>query len=552
MPQVIDTSVRHLHQYSAEDNYQIYCGLDNCLTREILDATEPNLDEDTAHIYEFEREMQAPLLEMTGRGVLVDKRRRQRMVDRLSKAEDRYLELVDELSMAVWDQPLTAPNKENPKKRNQPTNAALKHFFFTVMKLPIFRVQVGRGKWEVSTNREALEKIRDLHVYARPFVNVILALRDVTKKIQTLSTGIDEDGRFRTSFNIAATVTGRLSSSENAFGTGGNFQNITGDLRTIFVADPGKKLGYFDLAQAESRGVGVLAYLVTGTSKYLDACEAGDLHTTVSKLCWPMLPWTGDLKKDKDLAEERFYRMFSRRDLAKRGGHGSNYYAQPPTISRNLKIGIDIAKSFQDAYFRAFPELPFWHDWTIDQIIRNQTLLTPLRRYRQFFDRPKDAATHRAAIAHVPQSMIADMVDRSLIEIWRSMPEVQCLLQVHDAIVVQYPEELEDIVVPKIIRGMTQTIAFDEFEVFCPFKRHNIIAPARKFSIGSDAQTGWNWGKEVSPEYAAKKGIDVNPLGMRNYAGPGADDRYRPKFQQMSKLEEALSRQANISRIAGR
>lgn len=530
MPTIIDTADRAaFSSFSANDIYYIYNGLDCCLTSEIFEAIVPKLDSDTAYVYAFERELQGPLMEMSGRGVLIDKAQRNRMVKDLQSRADRLQSIIQRFAHAVWDKPL------NPASPTQ-----LKSFFYEHMGIKPIRVQVGGGRWEISTNREALEKIQ-LYFHARPIATTLLALRDVTKKIQTLTTGIDPDGRFRTSFNIAATVTGRLSSSENCFGTGGNLQNITGDLRSCFIADPGKKLGYFDLAQAESRGVGLLAYLVTGRATYLDACEAGDLHTTVAKLCWPRLPWTGELKHDRALAEERFYRMFSRRDLAKRGGHGSNYFGQPPTIARNLQIDISVAKEFQDAYFKAFPEIPEWHKWVENEILSRGALLTPLRRFRQFFGRSTDGSTLRAAIAHTPQSMIADMVDRAIINIWRDLPQVELLMQVHDAIVVQYPAELEEELVPKIQSYMRQEMEFDDFEVFCPWERRKKVAKGRKFSIGSDAQVGWNWAKAVSPEYAAKKKMAENPYGLEDWKGRDTRKPPVPVSALMSALNRPMS-----------
>src|SRR5206468_12296259 len=139
------------------------------------------------------------------------------------------------------------------------------------------------------------------------------ALRDLTKKVQMLKTEIDPDGRIRTSYNIGGTTTGRLSSSFSEFGTGTNLQNIEENLRSIFIADEGMKLAYFDAEQGESRAVGGIEWNLFRDGRYLDACESGDLHTSVAKLCWPGLDWNGDLAHDKQIAEEPYYRHYSRR-----------------------------------------------------------------------------------------------------------------------------------------------------------------------------------------------------------------------------------------------
>src|SRR6516165_6883191 len=79
------------------------------------------------------------------------------------------------------------------------------------------------------------------------------------------------------------------------FGTGTNLQNIEDRLRSVFVADKGMKFAYVDLEQAESRLVGAIEWNLFRDGTYLDACESGDLHTSVCRLAWgSAVNWTGD------------------------------------------------------------------------------------------------------------------------------------------------------------------------------------------------------------------------------------------------------------------
>src|SRR5438093_12127542 len=114
-----------------------------------------------------------------------------------------------------------------------------------------------------------------------------------------LKTEIDPDGRIRTSYNIGGTTTGRLSSSFSEFGTGTNLQNIEEFLRSIFIADEGYKLAYFDAEQGESRCVGWIDWNLFKEGRYMDACEIADIHTSIAQRCWPRRSATGDLKSDK-------------------------------------------------------------------------------------------------------------------------------------------------------------------------------------------------------------------------------------------------------------
>ena len=97
-----------------------------------------------------------------------------------------------------------------------------------------------------------------------------------------------------------------------------NIQNIDKALREIFVPDPGFTMFYADLKSAESFAVGYLSE----DEDYIEACTSGDIHTYVTRLVWPNLNWTNDIKQDKELAEQIFYRSFSRRFMSKKLGHG--------------------------------------------------------------------------------------------------------------------------------------------------------------------------------------------------------------------------------------
>src|SRR5690606_34936415 len=88
---------------------------------------------------------------------------------------------------------------------------------------------------------------------------------------------------------------------------------------------------------------------------YLDACESGDLHTTVCRMAWQSLDWPADRKDWRAVADQIAYRNMSYRDLAKRLGHGTNFYGTPPTMARHTKVDRRAIEEFQRAYFAAFP-----------------------------------------------------------------------------------------------------------------------------------------------------------------------------------------------------
>src|SRR5690606_3006866 len=177
-------------------------------------------------------------------------------------------------------------------------------------------------------------------------------------------------------------------------------------LRAVFKADPGKVFVNVDLEQADARNVGARLYQIFYdefgpeiAGRYLDACESGDLHTQVTRMVWPTLGWTGNLKEDKEIAEQPFYREHSYRDMSKKLGHGTNYFGTPPTMARHAKVEVYIIEAFQRKYFEAFPlignydkrlDQRDWHSWVQQQLREVGSLTNLFGRRRIFFDRYQD------------------------------------------------------------------------------------------------------------------------------------------------------------------
>jgi DNA polymerase I-like protein with 3'-5' exonuclease and polymerase domains len=502
----IKTDSMKLRGRSEVELLQIYNGLDSAITYKIWQKLLPKLDpETTAIVYRNERDFQAPALEMMLRGIRIDSFAWSEFLDKCKHRINRLEWILDQYAFAVWGQPL---NPNSPKQ--------LADFFYKVMRIPPVTKWDPKTKTQKqTTDREALEKIGK-RFYAKPIAACIIKLKETKKLLSTLYKCIDHDSRLRASFNVAGTETGRWSSSGNAFGTGTNLQNQTEELRHLYSADAKFRMAYTDLEQAESRAVGLLCFLAFGATAYLDACEAGDLHTTVCKMVWPELPWTGDLAYDKKhVAGQPFYRHFSYRDMAKRGGHGTNYYGKPVTMAMHLKLETRVVEEFQDRYFSAFPEIALWHQRVAEVLQTEGVLTTPLGRRRKFFGRLDSDNTLREAIAYQPQSMVGDILNMGLLSVWRELPYVQLLAQVHDAILYQYPEESEATVIPHVERLLTRKYTFN----------------SRPFSIPVETCVGWNWAYRKENK---ETGEITNPDGLVKYAGN--DERTRQADPTLSML----------------
>ncbi len=389
---------------------------------------------------------------------------------------------------------------------NWRSNAHLQELFYERLGIPVIRKQ-GRP----TVNRDALEKM-EVYLVARPIVRHIETMRDLGKKISVLKTEIDPDGRIRTSYNIGGTSTGRFSSSFSEFGTGTNLQNIEESLRSIFISDPGMKMGYFDGEQIQSRIVGAIQWNLFRAGAYLDACESGDLHTTVAKMIWPKIGWTGDLKKDKDLAEQPHYRHYSKRFMCKKIGHGTNFDGKAGEISRQTHIDTDTIRDFQLKYDSAFPARIAWRDAVASQIATCGFVISLDGRKRWIHGRRNDPSTVKDALAYDAQATESWIVNTGMLKIFHDR-RVTLYMHDHDALTVQYPEDQEDELIPIILSHLRTPIQ---------------LKHGRELIVPFGCKTGWNkgeWSKD-------------NPDGLKTYTGH--DKRKRTARTKVSILDRVI------------
>lgn len=483
---IIRSSEAESISMSTFEHDQYYNGLDCAVTLEAFEEMFPDLDNHTAATYRFSKDLQGPALEMRLRGVLVDQARKAQVVDEMF---DKLDTLERNLDRIVLD-------GVGMINFNWRSNSDLKEVFYGKLKIPEIK-----SKGRVSVDVNALDKLQ-AYIIARPIVKHILAMRELGKRISVLKTPLDPDGRMRTSYNIAGTSTGRFSSSFSEFGTGGNLQNIEESLRSIFISDPGMKFAKFDAKSGESFIVGAIEWNLFNDGTYLDACATGDPHTAVARICWPNLGWTGDLKRDKDIAEQPYYRHYSYRFMCKKLGHGSNYGGQPFTLAQQSHLPISVVQQFQPKYFTAFPAHQRWQEHVAENLRRDGYLVTLTGRKRWFMGRRTDQATLREAIAYDPQGSLADIVNRAMLNIWHARDAV-LMMHDHDALTVQYPEEREDDVIPKILQSLRVPIRLEQ--------GHTLLIPY-------DAKVGWNKGDYNST---------TNPQGLKDWNGH--DSRQREK-----------------------
>lgn len=498
MAKIINTATANFDAFDADTQHWVYNGLDCVLTHEIAGNLLAQADNVAMHTYEFSKALQAPVLEMNMRGLRVNRLRKMKVIADITQKIARLEEQLDTLIREGVG--VEGANWRSPKQ--------LKELLYDIMQLPVQKKRNANGIFAPTTDESALEKLSSYFI-AEPICNHLLLLRGLGKSLGFLRTGVDPDGRMRTQFNIAGTVTGRFASSATDFDTGTNLQNVTESLRSVFVADKGMMFCNIDLEQGDSRNVGALCWNLFAdedekfAGAYLDACESTDLHTYVTKLAYKDLPWGS--APDREVAEALAYKHYEYRFMSKKLGHGSNYLAQPPMMAKAARIPVAIAKEFQEAYFAAFPCIPAWHTKVFWQLENLGYLISPFGRRRFFFGRPTEGSTRREAVAHVPQSMTGDEINQALLALWRS-GRVQVMGQVHDSILFQFPEKDRDEIVPWAVELA---------------KTKLILEKGREFVVPTEAKTGWNWGN-----YS-----EDNVDGLKKWKGGDERRRTETSFQ---------------------
>lgn len=161
-------------------------------------------------------------------------------------------------------------------------------------------------------------------------------------------------------------------------------------------------------------------------------------------------------------------------------------------MARHAKLPVAVAEQFQKRYFDRFAGIPKWHRWVAQQLQTSHRIITPFGRERTFFGRSNDDTTLREAIAFSPQSATAERLNLILYRVWKNMPQVQLLAQVHDALYLQYPEHLDEVAV------INEALSY--FHIEMQHDSHKLVVPG-------EAKVGWNWGNfdpSTNPDGLAK------------------------------------------------
>jgi len=455
------------------DFYHYNC-LDSMVTFECAIKIEQELKDFDVHklYHEHTHLILQPLLEMQVRGHRIDIKKKVLAAE--STREDIIVK-QQQLNEAVGYE----LNVSSPKQ--------MKAFLYTDLGLPPV---INRKTGAATADEAALRKLHK--TYPNPIFDLIIYIRGQRKLLSTyLEASTDPDGRFRCRYVLFGTETGRLSSKLSWTGTGGNLQNVPkGIAREIFIPDKGKIFMSGDLSQADLR---VVAYLAN-ERQFIKAFEVGeDVYRMVASSVF-------DKDKDKITHEER--------ELGKRIVHASNYGMGPGKLAELSGLNYHEAEEKMNLYHIHFPKIRIWHMEIEAQLRKTRVLTTPMGRKRMFFGRWNKALL-RDAYAYIPQSTVADVTLKGMVNLYNELPYgCELVFNIHDEIVIQIPimpikEEPSVVVTPMTSLYTYSTEEIQEIQLMSltDIMKKCMSVPltidGKTFTIPVGIKTGMNW-NEVS------------------------------------------------------
>ena len=306
---------------------------------------------------------------------------------------------------------------------------------------------VKKTKTGYSTNADVLEKLKNKH----PIIPAIMDYRMLTKLKSTYADGllkeIGTDGRIHTTFQNLVTATGRLSSTEP------NLQNIPvrtdlgAEIRKMFIPKPGCVLVDADYSQIELR---VLAHIADDTTMQ-EAFRGGmDIHTVTASQVFGVPP-------------EQVTPL--QRRHAKAVNFGIVYGISEFSLAEDIGVSRYEAREYIDSYLANYRGVKAYMKRVVDDAREKGYTETMFGR-RRYIPELKSSnfnvrsGAERIALNTPIQGTAADLIKLAMIRVDRALaahfPEARLLLQVHDELIVECPEEIAPQVAALVSREMEQ------------------------------------------------------------------------------------------------
>ena len=383
--------------------------------------------------YEIELPLCRVLYKMERKGVAIDR-------NQLEQFGRMLAERIDDCETLIYSCSGERFNINSPKQ--------LGELLFEKLGLP----PVKKTKTGYSTNADVLEKLKDKH----PIIPAVMDYRMLTKLKSTYADGlmnvIGEDGRIRTTFQNLVTATGRLSSTEP------NLQNIPvrtelgAEIRKMFVPQRGCVLVDADYSQIELR---VLAH-IAGDETMQQAFASGmDIHAvTASQVFGVPVEAVTPLQ----------------RRHAKAVNFGIVYGISEFSLADDIGVSRYEARGYIDSYLANYSGVRQYMKQVVEEA-REAGFTRTLYGRKRYIPELKSSnfnirqGAERIALNTPIQGTAADLIKLAMIRVDRALaenyPEANLLLQVHDELIVECPEEIAHGVAELVSREMEQVASLN-------------------------------------------------------------------------------------------
>ena len=385
------------------------------------------------------KEVEAPLEKVLSRiernGTLIDP-------DAMFQQSEEIAAKVQQLETRIHGLAGQVFNLGSPKQ--------LQEVLYDKLELPILK---KTPKGQPSTAEEVLQQLADEYEIPR----LILEYRSLTKLKSTYTDKLplminNKTGRIHTSYHQAVAATGRLSSADP------NLQNIpvrTDEgrrIRKAFIAPEGMKIVAADYSQIELR---IMAHLSQDPNLLKAFKDDMDVHSATAAEVF-------GLSLDDVDAEHR--------RKAKAINFGLIYGMSAFGLARQLQIGRREAQQYMDLYFERYPGVKHFMDVIRTRAAEDGYVETLFGR-RLYL--PEINSTHamrrqaaeRTAINAPMQGTAADIIKKAMIDVdnWLEQSDfnVRMIMQVHDELVFEVPENQLERFIPEIEQRMQNAAGLD-------------------------------------------------------------------------------------------
>ena len=418
-----------------------YAAEDADITLRLWKFFKPQLHKNNVtKVYEsLERPLVPVLADMERNGIKVDR-------DTLSRMSNSFAQKMAGLEAEIFQLAGRNFNVGSPKQ--------LGEVLFDELEIP------GGKRGKTGAYATGAEILEDLTVEGYEMPSKVLDWRQLSKLKSTYTDALQdhiniETGRVHTSYSMAGTSTGRLSSTDP------NLQNIPirsedgRKIREAFICEEGSILLSLDYSQIELRILAQIAELDALKEAFF---QGQDIHALTASQMF-------------DVPLEGMDPMIRRQ--AKAINFGIIYGISGYGLARNLRIPRKEAQSFIDKYFERFPGIKDYMESTVNFAKENgyvETLFGRRIHTPEINTRgPQAGFSKRAAINAPIQGTAADVIRRAMIR----MPEAiaglpaKMLLQVHDELLFEVSRDAVDETI-LVVKEIMENAAMPAIEMDVP------------------------------------------------------------------------------------